>query len=613
MATLVCVLTILATCLTSAHAASTNSLEKAIIIAKQKKLHLSPTWRSLLHYKNNTCYVNDPSFLLNRKGCSLEAELEASLSEIFENISEENENAICRFPARYYFLQRELAKENITLPTAHCKAFEEYLTRAPADTIGLAYASENVTKPASMMGHLFLKLAAIDKDGASVEHAVSYFTRIDTANIPMLIAKSFVLGMPSFFALMPYDEQIRKYRDIENQNVWEYSLNLSGEARKLIRYHIWELKDVKSKYLFAGYNCATVVYFILSLAEPVFLDQTYLWVTALDVAKQADKHGLIAGTVLYPSNIWKMRMLAGELDSTATASIYNAIERKDPRVLLLSENATTNFLQRELGSTIINHLQQHEQISLDDFNRLEQVFNDDHAESEPNLIDASKFKNPLFRPNDSQISFGYLWREDESYLKLNFLPASHKLTDDNRQSFSETELELGDISALVNIDTGSIILDELKLFSSISLVPSAPFADSLSGKLQIGVKRHYDRHLDSFLAGDVLAGLGLSKLLHDDLLVYSLANLGFGYGNEALYPYGYPEVGFVINELLDMKGVGSFKLICNQSQSSSCYTQSEISQSIFLNQTVSVNFEYKKLWDSTNDENTFEISLRRYF
>lgn len=613
MAPLFCALLIFVSSKEIARAESLSSLKSAVNLAKRQKLAQHQTWKSLLHYQDDTCYIRHPSFLLSSNRCSLEAELEATLSAIYERSSKEGTHAICRFPARYYFLRTQLATGNVTLPTLRCVEFEEYLRRAPAETIALAYASENVTQPASIMGHVFLKLAGTNEGGALVEHAVSYFTRIDTANIPLLIAKSFVLGMPSFFALVPYDEQLERYRSAENRNVWEYSLSISEEARKLIHYHIWELRDVKSEYLFAGYNCATVVYFILSLAEPSFLNEDRLWVTALDVVKQTKKNGLIAETVLHPSNIWKMRMLATNLGDVARTPIYEAIESKDPAGLVLSKDAKTNFLQRELGKTIVSYLWHNKRLSPGEFNGLEQAFKEQAIGLENKFIDVGEYKNPLFRPEDSQISLGYLLREKESFLKVNFLPASHKLTDDNRQSFSETALELGDVSVLVDMEDGSIELDELKLFSSVSLIPWDHFSSSISGKLQMGIERHYDKKLDSFSAANISGGLGLSSLVHEDVLVYSLANLGIGYGSEKVYPYGYPEIGVVINQVLNMKGIGSYSLICHQGKSSSCYEQAEISQSIFLDPTSALLFGYKRTWNSTEAESVFEFSLRRYF
>jgi hypothetical protein len=45
----------------------------------------------------------------------------------------------------------------------------EFKARAPADTIALVFASENLAKPASMMRHILLKLQGRDPQGRSGE------------------------------------------------------------------------------------------------------------------------------------------------------------------------------------------------------------------------------------------------------------------------------------------------------------------------------------------------------------------------------------------------------------------------------------------------------------
>ena len=315
----------------------------AVQAAERRNLAAHPTWRSLLHSQFGRCNIQDRNFLLSKAGCSLQAELAETLRAFFRSDISGDLHPICRFPARYYFLQRELRAEGVELPVRKCVAFDEYLARAPAERISLILASENVTQPTSMMGHVFLKLDGRNAHGLEVSHAVSYFTRIDSLNIPKLVLESLFLGMPSFFALVPYSEQVDQYLTKEDRNVWEYSLALSDDQRSLIHRHVWELKEVNSEYLFAGYNCATVVYFILSIAAPEFLDVFRLWVSPLDVAKQAHRERLIAATTLVPSSRWRIRMLKTELDREGGSEVRRAVELGDPSALKLGERDEAAF------------------------------------------------------------------------------------------------------------------------------------------------------------------------------------------------------------------------------------------------------------------------------
>jgi hypothetical protein len=74
-----------------------------------------------------------------------------------------------------------------------------------------------------MMGHTFFKLSG-KNDNQKVENSVSFFTVINSLNIPMLILDSTIFGMKGYFILSPYKKQISTYINKEERNIWEYKL-----------------------------------------------------------------------------------------------------------------------------------------------------------------------------------------------------------------------------------------------------------------------------------------------------------------------------------------------------------------------------------------------------
>lgn len=297
--------------------------------AIEKNLHKSYIWKSLLQVTNNKLNIKDPNFILSGDDFSLENELIKTIQSFFAVPNESFKHPICRFPARFFWIKSELGLNDSIFPDVRCPEFEEYLSRAPAQKIYLVFVSENVSQPSSMMGHVFLKLSGYDYKSNPVEHAVSFYTIIDTINIPLLIFKSTITGMNGFFSLLPYSEQVNRYLEVEDRNVWEYDLNLSEKNKILMYYHIWELKDLQMKYFFTGYNCATVIYNILSLSSENFLkNNKWLWITPKDVVKETYRNNLIVGTKLIPSDKWNIRMLSEALDNDSIDYIYNLFKKK---------------------------------------------------------------------------------------------------------------------------------------------------------------------------------------------------------------------------------------------------------------------------------------------
>ncbi len=585
-----------------------TSLRKTLSVARELNLANHPTWSSLLHFRNGNCSIEDTSFLLSGTSCSLDSELAETIKLFYASFKGNNHPA-CRFPARRAFIQRGLLSKGFSLPNIDCPNLEEYLTKAPAESVSLVFASENVSQPSSMLGHVFLKLSGTTDLGVSVDHAVSYFTRIDTANVPRLILESMFFGMTSYYALTPYAEQLKLYLQTEGRNVWEYQLHLSEEERELIHLHIWELKDVKSKYLFAGYNCATVVYFILSIAEPDFLEKWRFWITPLDVAKQAKLSGLIRNTRLIPSDKWKIKMISNELSSQQQSEVYHSVRSYDSELVSDTNDEDLRYLQLELARTYSDYRLNSGAISGKNYQKLQKLYPVD----EKRTIDVSNYKDPLKRPEDSQVSVGYYFRDNRSFLRLNILPTSHKLSDDNRQLFSESSLELGDTTLLFELDNSSLSLQEFKLFSAASIIPRDNFTGGISGRFGIGVEEHLDESLDTYRAGHVSGGVGLAKSIHENVVVYSLLNTGLGYGNSNAYLYGSPEIGVYVNEIYGLKGVGTYEFVCGQNGDFPCYQRLRFSETVPISSDYALKLGFVHEYRSSEDRQSFEIMLTRYF
>lgn len=568
-----------------------------------------PTWRSLLHYDDRLKIV-DPKFTLSLSDFSLYNELEATLKSFYDPLfSQQN---LCKFPARLTWLKQHIPLPELSLN--HCHEFIQFKRKVPVDTISLVYSSENLTQPSSMMGHILLKLSGITDQGNARSHGVSYFTELNSINVPKIVFDSMVAGKKGFFSLSPYQEKLKFYLKEEQRNVWEYELALNDIQRTIIQHHIWELKQADLNYFFQDYNCATLTKFIISLGVPQLLNEKSLWVTPIDVVKSVHREKAISRTSVIPSSKWNIRMLSEILDEDRMMTIKHAIDQGDVSSFDNIETPELKYLSFELADNYLDYLYESNDISLQQWQKIsEEMERERSPEQDEITIDVSAFKSPIKTPQDTQFYIGATHLNGQSYMKVGFLPASHYLEDDNRQFFGENELRLSDIAILYDPENGRLKLDEFQLYSVSSLVPRNSLTGGVSARLRIGAEGHYDKALRRATAFNAEGGVGLTYSILTDINVFSMLGGGYGYARGESYFYLKPEIGLVIEEIYDMKSIISFENNWNQLNSRDDYFTLNVTQSKYINQNNTIIFKYHKRFNKDKDQEQLELMYKYHF
>ncbi len=511
-----------------------SSQENIIILAKNNKLYEKNEWKALLHY-DNSFKINDTKFFLSKKH-TLKNELIATLKAFYDlptHYKNINEHAQCRFPARFLFITHELNVSKNEFPKVNCQNFQIYIQKAPADEISLVYASENVKNPSSMMGHTFLKFSGKNYKNKEVNHAITFYTVIESMNPLSLIYQNTISGMKGLFALQPYKKIKENYTIKENRNLWEYQLSISNYSRELIYYHAWELKGIKMKYYFTRYNCSTVIYNMLSLANPKIYDDKKIWITPLDSVKYLYKYDLIKKAELYPSQTWLVKMLEDtDNEVNSTASLENKI------------------------------------------------------------IDISKYKSPNNIPSERQVDVGYTKVDNENYLKLSFLPASHLLNDYNREYFGESELKIGYLSVLVN--DKNIELEEFTLYGMKSYMPYSSLTHDLSYQFELAIKKEYTKDANYSDTLKIDGGVGIDFLFFNDINIFAMINGGIGYNkDDKAHILFNPQIGMMIYEIFNMKSLLYYQPYFVNTEH--IYNKYVIEHNIFIHKNYTLYFNLEKI------------------
>ena len=563
-------------------------------------------WRALLHIPKNSTLISDPQFVSQGRAPAL-TELRKGIDALSSEDLFLQQDYLCRFPARSLWIQKNYPELNLTLdPRKNCLEFNEFLHSVPAQSIELVYAYENIAHPASMMGHVFLKLKGVSDQGIPVEHAISFYTDTMTLNFPKLLFDSLVVGKKGYFTVSPYQYQLQQYNVQEQRNVIEYELILDDFSRKLIQYHIWELKDVDLLYYFNSFNCATLTNDLVGIASPFVLAKSTDWVSPLDVVKASSNAKLLGNSNLRASNSWKIRML----EDTLAQQGIDAETYINGEVPLNSLSENQRFLLSSLEEShidfIANSNAQQRPMNSEERDILHSKWG---VQNTNQYIELSGYKDPLTRSNDSQFNISLNHQDD---ILLEYIPTSHQLNDDHRSSFSESELQLLSFKGRVSLRDSSTQFDEIGLYKMASFIPYDSFTGGLSKRFSIGGKQEYDEDLDEQFIAYMSGSTGLSYRLHKDLLVYSLLNVQLDESDGANVSYG-PEVGFFLYEIFSQKTTLSYSENYNQSGSVDKVQKLKVAQTWFANKDYSFVVHYENTRIKDNYREQIGLELRYYY
>jgi hypothetical protein len=580
--------------------------EKAV----SQKIYMNPEWSALLHVDHNKPYINDAHFLLSLPHFSLKNELILDLNEIQNPLS--HDEFICKFPARTLWLQQQLQLAPISF--TQCKDFINYLHNAPADTIKLVYVAENITQPSSMMGHVLLQISGLNKSNKYVDHAVSFYTDVSGFNAPKFMFQALVTGKKGYFSLTPLSEKLERYHHEEQRNIWTYELSLTDEQKQRIQYHIWELKTAPLTYYFKGYNCATLTHFILATTgNPAIEEDFGAILSPLDIAKSVNTAHMVENTTLSPSDSFAIRMLSGQYSQTWQKNLKKAIQNDTVAKLIKNtQSPVDRFVMYQITSHYKDFLHDQGTIKAGD-NALDQQLEQSKASVSDFVIDLSQYKNPLKAPNDSQLSIGTGYDDQKHEIKLDYLPTSQKLEDDNSQSASEHELLLGNVGLKYLTQSHQLKIDYINLYSMASFIPVDVFTGGISGQMSLTYAPRFDTSLREQQSTTFEGGAGFTKEVIPNLTVSALALAGTDYMDHQILVHVTPSFTVIANERWNMKSVIQFQRIYSTEQFNSPFNAIKWIQSKRINKEYSIQMNYENYWNSERSQTAYSLMLKKIF
>ena len=499
----------------------------------------SQRWKNLLYLQDGKPLINDHSFYFDQNFTNPK-----KLLNTLKDTSHD-QKYLCRYPARFYWLSK---KQNLNLNFDHCRELNDFINRAPLDRAFILFASENINSPTSMMGHIYLDIEGKSASGIHKKHSISFFINTENDLLFKLIFQTLISGKKGHYALSPSFILENNYLKQEKRNLWKYELRLTEFQKKLLHYHLYELKNIELIYYFNRFNCATLIDRILRVIYPDKINDSYTWISPLEVVRNINEFNLIKSQTVKLSQAWKIKAINQEkLVSKKTVGL---IKKKSFKKIQIREDKNINFLNYQLAKSYSLYLYNDKNIQKNDFENLDNDL--EHLRNsfpDNTYLSLHNYKNPMRTNSFSFYALGY---NSRNQLLLEYMPLSHSLSDDQSQYLSSSELKILDTS--LRLQSNSLDINYLTLYSSTYLIPHDPLISSLSThfSLQISDEITSNYIFEESLNSNLMAGK--SFMLTRDLMCYILLG-GRIWHNNIVQSSPLAEHGLILNQIFNSKTI----------------------------------------------------------
>jgi hypothetical protein len=405
-----------------------------------------------------------------------------------------------------------------------------------------------MNNPASIFGHTLLRVDASRESGDDeiLGYAIDFTAETGDDEGFVYLAKGTTGFYPAFFNLRPYYQQLKRYADWENRDIWEYRLDVDQDQVDFLLMHLWELKDVEFPYYFFTKNCSYELLRLLEVGIADFEARAHFRgpVLPVDTVRAVvDQPEFVTGTRYRASPETKLRAALRSLSREdrrrvraiaegRLAPTDEALEEIPPprraRVLDLAyDQLRYTYLAGDVSEADSRGLSRRILIARSRVVGL--------APGEGSA--ASAVEVPTVRPDQghdtSLVALGAGWRDDESFIDFQFRPALHDLLDNGGGYPEFMEVRILDTRLRVYPESGRVRLQELALFETSSLSPRShafkPWA--LSAGTGLRTRRVRDEgDLDDAAVWGTHIGAGLAWDPHRAILLYGLPDLRLDVG-----------------------------------------------------------------------------------
>ena len=519
-------------------------IERLVREAGHTKLHEERGWRALLHYGKSftgeyRSKIDDKKFFTSPTGrTDPEAELESTLRSFFESDSNDGQNSICRFPARYAWLAERLNIDQAQLPAASCSERDKSLGAIDAKSAVLVFPVGHINSPASMFGHTLIRI-----DGSGKSNLISYAVNYSAANTDsngLEYAWKGLTGMyKGYYSLMPYYDKVREYNDLEHRDMWEYRLNLTAPEVSRMLNHIWELQGIESSYYFLDENCSYNLMFLIEVARPELqlTDKAGFFVLPTDTVRIALDNGIIEDVTYRASQGTRIRKILSLLDPAGQKAAYDvSFLTADPaRVKHLPVTTIEKIKILDLASGFLQFRFSRKEVEKDAYSRSYLKILNERSALGVAPAELYRIEEPA-RPDQghgtTKISAAAGVHHGELFGELNVRPEFHALLDPDQGYLPGAQIKFLDTAVRYGGGSERFYLKSLHVIDIVSISPRDTFFKPVSWKVNTGFDRETLRDRQEHLIYRLNTGGGFSYASPFGGIWYLLGELDINAGPE---------------------------------------------------------------------------------
>lgn len=297
--------------------ASNPILTQALTTAKQKNLANSVAWRRFLYFADTPNPKGDVSRVVNRFNSAAnqrkffvadsgshdpQAELQATLTALFDPTLTGDKAVACRFPARVTWLKQQLNLSDAQLPAIDCPSYQAWQAKvAPPSSLqsaSIVFANEYLDSLPSAFAHSFLRFDSPEP------YYLNYTPRVvEGENQAKFAYKSAIAGNAGEFAIINYAQGIQDYKVNQGRDVWAYRLKLSETQLRQLTDQVYEIKDQILPYYLLDKNCASEILVLLNTLFPQknYLANLHTTIAPAQLVRRLQQEGLIEKVTFEPS------------------------------------------------------------------------------------------------------------------------------------------------------------------------------------------------------------------------------------------------------------------------------------------------------------------------
>lgn len=518
-----------------------SSVSSLIAQADRQNLAEARVWYALMHYHQPAMplmslvsYVDDETFFYATDGkYNPRAELHATIAAMFSKDEPGNEHALCRFPARTNWLRLKLGIPDAALPDSDCKDYQDWRTQVSATRLSLIFPSAYINSPSSMFGHTLFRFDPKNvEDGTDwLSWALSFGANINADDNSIMFAYRGIFGgYMGIYNMTHYFRKIKEYNDLENRDIWEYSLDLTEADVDVILQHTWELKEMNFDYYFLDENCAFRLLELIELVrEDVDLTSQFT-MTAIpaDTVRAVIDEGLVTSISFKPSATTRLKSRIAELTDA-----QSAIARSLADDLSVLNSRKYIALSPEVKSSVLQVA-----FSFMRYRQLKMVRDEAiAARSHRLLLELNKLPSkehvvvtparPESGHKTTMIGASVGVEEDAAYAQFDFRPTYHDLLDDPRGYPRGAHIAMGNTQLRVS-EGGDATLERFDFIDIVSLSNIDRFFVSPSWHVKTGYEKVFAQRENGqgkdTGAYYVKAGGGAATGLGDWALLYAFAD-----------------------------------------------------------------------------------------